>query len=243
MRTLMKIFLAVMMLAALLGPAQAATDILYFNDYSVGTDRMGEALGGLGAGYSVTTVTSSSDFATQIASGAYDLGIFMVQDYQSSTYADGITALGAFVAEGGRSIYTDWSINNTYAGLFGAAWTGSLNESPVQVAFPPLEFWLQNPVYLTNPGWGTYSMGVSGATVAATFPSTDGAIVLGNSGRSITNGFLTDTFVDGPSGVQLYINEIHYLTNPVPVPGAIWLLGSGLLGLGALRPLRLIRKR
>lgn len=243
MSKVLKIFLTLMMLVGLIGTAQASTSILYFNDYVVGTDRMAGALGGLGAGYSVTTVTSSSDFATQIGGGTYDLGIFMVQASGSSNYADGITALGAFVSGGGRSIYTDWIMDNGYAALFGASWTGGTNESQFTVTSAPLAVGITNPVYLTNPGWGVYSMGVSGSTVAATFPSTAGAIAIGNGGRSITNGFLTDTFVDGATGVQLYTNEIKYLSNPVPLPGAVWLLGSGLLGLGVFRPRRFIRKR
>lgn len=235
MPKVLKIFITLMMLLGLIRTAHASTSILYFGDYAIGTDRMAEALGSLGAGYSVTTVGSSSAFATQIGLGTYNLGIFMVQDSYPIDYNDGITALGTFVAGGGRSIYTDWYMDNTYAALFGATWTGNTNESSFNVTLGPLAAGISNPVSLTTPGWGTYSMGVTGPVVAATFPSIGGAIAIGNSGRSITNGFLTDTFADGATGVQLYTNEIKYLTDPVPLPGAVWLLGSGLLGLGVFR--------
>ncbi|MDY7001744.1 MAG: hypothetical protein SVS15_08185, partial [Thermodesulfobacteriota bacterium] len=103
-----------------LGTARAS-NILYFVDCLSGTDAMALALAG--SGHSVTTVGSSADFATQIGGGGYDLGVFMVQGSSSSNYGDGITALGSFVASGGRAIYTDWSIDNTYAALFDAAWS------------------------------------------------------------------------------------------------------------------------
>jgi len=30
------------------------------------------------------------------------------------------------------------------------------------------------------------------------------------------------------------IDEVYYSTTPIPIPSAVWLLGSGLLGLGVL---------
>ena len=76
-------------------------------------------------------------------------------------------------------------------------------------------------------------MGTNGPYIAATFSNGDGAIAV--SGRSITNGFLSDTFATGGDGVQLYLNEIDYVISLVPIPGAVWLLGPGLFGLVVLR--------
>lgn len=50
--------------------AQAA-NVLYFNDYNAGTDAMAQALAANGD----TVTTNSSNFATLISSGSYDLGI------------------------------------------------------------------------------------------------------------------------------------------------------------------------
>jgi hypothetical protein len=79
-------------------------------------------------------------------------------------------------------------------------------------------------------------MGLTDSTVAH-FNSGQGAIAYGTSGNSIVNGFLTDTFVDGAAGVQLYINEIQALTSEtVPEAGSsLLLLSLGLTGLLALR--------
>lgn len=223
-----------------LGPARAQS-ILYYVDLALGTDQMAAALTALPGSYTVTTATDPTDFATKIALGTFDLGIFFQQNSSGADYDAAFTALNTFVAGGGAAIATDWTRTDAHTTGLGAMFTGNTNETTVTVTDPALAVGISNPVDLFNPGWSVFSTGLSGTT-AATFASAEGAIVVGNGGRSIVNGFLSDTFVDGPEGVQLYTNEIvSVLATPVvPEPGSLAMLAGGGLAFGvfALRRMR-----
>ncbi|MBL8587791.1 MAG: PEPxxWA-CTERM sorting domain-containing protein [Methylobacteriaceae bacterium] len=138
--------------------------------------------------------------------------------------------LVAGVSGGGRLIYTDWR----QAGLDGAVFTGGVNETSLTLGLL-FGAGIVSPLAVTNPGWGTFSMGLAagpGAIVAATFGNGQGAIVVGSSGRTIVNGFLSDTV----ASQQLYANEINYmLSSGVPEPStwAMMLIGFAGLGLAA----------
>ena len=94
---------------------------------------------------------------------------------------------------------------------------------------PGLAAGLSNPVNLINPGWGVFATDMNGSA-AAVFPNLAAAIVSGNGGRTLFNGFLSDTFSDGAEGTQLYINEIGaVLGTPVPEPASLLLFGLGTL--------------
>jgi hypothetical protein len=213
--------------------AQAGS-ILYYNDLVVGTDQMAQALADLSGTHTTETALSSSDFASKLASGNYDLGILFIQNFFASSYSDAISALGSFVSAGGASIFTDWSRDDSAASLFGASYGGQINYSAFTISDPTLQNGVGSFVELSNPGWGTYSMGISSPNnLKATFSDGFGAISL--VGRSIVNGFLSDTFVNEAQGVALYTNEINMLLgntpSAVPVPAAVWLFGTGLAGL------------
>lgn len=231
MKRLVALLFAVM-IVGVASRADAAA-ILYFNDSVIGPDRMAEALAAVSGTHTVTTAGSVVDFATQLTGGGFDLAIFFQQNFPGfdSAYA----ALGTHIAGGGAAIGTDWTQNNAHAAVFGAAFSTGSNHSSFNVTDAALGFGLANPVNLTNPGWGTFSMDLSGGTSAAAWiGDPDAAIVIGNGGRTIFNGFLSDTFVDGAEGRQLFINEINLALGaasvPVPEPATLFLLGAGMAG-------------
>lgn len=208
--------------------------ILYWTDFALGTDRMAAALAA--SSHTVTTATSEGDFVTQVGAGGWDLVIFM---NQNTGNASAHAATIGWVTGGGRAILADWTQNGTTSAPFDASYTGSNNQTSVTVT-GVLAAGLTNPVLLLNPGWGTFSMGMSatgGGTSSGDFGNGDDAIVIGASGRTIVNGFLNDTFADAASGIQLYTNEINLLLGEVsvPIPGTLLLVGAGLLVLGVRR--------
>ncbi len=232
-------FSAIALLAIAAIPA-SAQNILYYNDYNVGTDSMGAALAALPVAYTVTTASDASDFVTKLSGGGYDLAVFFQQNSSGSGYDDAFSALATFIGGGGSAIAADWTLNGGHSAAFETGFTGGTNETSLTVTDASLAAGLGNPVELYNPGWGIFSTGLNGGTSAAVFGSGDSAIVIGNSGKTIFNGFLSDTFVDGAAGVQLYTNEIGYVLGDrvpggpdVPEPGALAMLaGMGLTGVG-----------
>ena len=184
--------------------------ILYFADGTVGTDRMRAAL--LASGYDVTFAISLGDFATRIATGEFRLGIFFQQSNSGGSHDAAFSALAAHVAAGGAAIAADWTRNAGHAAPFQALPTGSTNNTLVTVTHPSFTAGVSSPVTLTNPGWGVFSNGLtaaSGATCGGTFSNGQCAIVVGNGGRTVFNGFLGDTAVT--QGQQLYLNQINWV--------------------------------
>ena len=169
--------------------------MLYLRDAPIGPDRVAEALGVLG--HDVTLASDASDFQTQLESGAYDLGVIFVQTRPAVEYASAIAALSAFVENGGRALYADWSRNAALAAGFGAGFTGSdggriVHRSSVR----PGDTLLPNSIKLRNTGWFHATNGLTaltGSTVWRHLRERLTAIVRGPSGRSLVFGFLGDT--------------------------------------------------
>ena len=232
--------LAVSALLAVGLPARAAT-VLLFVDAFQGTDYVTPALTALG--HTVTTATDWTDFNNKLAGSPPQLAIALNQD--SSLGAD-LTTMTNYVNAGGHVIFTDWNETASFATLFNASWTGNDNQSPANFTNPTLSAGITNPQTLSNPGWGIFSMGLSagaGGTSVCSFP-TDSCAVLGNSGRTIILGFLSDT-PQGADGVRLWENIIGLVgfggpikQVPTAVPSlsdwALMALALALLAAGAL---------
>lgn len=115
------------------------------------------------------------------------------------------------------------------AAQFGSGFTGSNNQNQMTITDSKYG---SGTYDFTNPGWGTYTVGLTalpGSSVAGQWVNNDAAIVVGNSGRSLTYGFLNDTFSDSAQGEALYTSHLNTLAVPEP-SSTLGLLAFGALG-------------
>jgi hypothetical protein len=187
-------------------------------------DAFEQALTNTGTHYTVYNDFTSFDTALTSANPATDI---IILSSPSATYP-GTNNIDEFIAAGGRAIsavYFNDSRTAT-AAAFKATPVGE-NTSPL-----PVYDWggssfftgLTSPITFSN-SWvddGDRLQPTSGGTAVAGFVSTAGttnqaAIILGNSNRTIINGFIFDEIAQ-TQAVQLATNEIQYLnTNTAPV--------------------------
>lgn len=206
-----KIILAFFMLVCM-NISFAQVRVLYFCDGLAGADNMATALTNMGC--TVTSVTTSGDFQTQIATPSnFDMAIHFIQ----SNWPDpaSVNALATFMAiPGKKGMYCDWSRDNTLGAQVGVSFTGSINETTVTITDPALAASLTtNPFTLFNPGWGTFSTGLNalpGGVVAGTFGSGQAALVKTMGDNMLVFGFTGDCV----SSPEIFESAITYLSVP-----------------------------
>lgn len=221
--------------------SQANASVLFWNDWSTQTGALELGLQKLGMGY--TSALDENDFVTKVGTGGWDMVIFNNQNYGNDNAAN---AFSNWISGGGKGIASDWiSYHSNTQSAMEVSYTFNYNESPVYGTVHPIWNGLPADIALVNHGYGVFATGLNGLSVAATFGSGEAAIVVGNNGRSIMNGFLDDTYDTSTQldRTDLAVNEINFVLNgqrAVPEPAT--LLGFGIpmlmVGLGKLRQLR-----
>jgi len=221
--------------------ASAASILLY--DENTSNDIPQQALSNLGMAY---TVAGSGNFNSLLTTGGpWDL---VIMDVPSTIPSGGFSALGTYIAGGGRAMlsYWDLDIDPSLASAFEASVASSFTTPqnvhswnaghPVWAGVGSLtswnDIWGDNGDRLNATGSGV----ALGGFVPGAGTLNEAAIVLGNGGRTIVNGFLFDEIND-TNGVRLVENEIRFLLDgtAVPEPGTLALFGISLAGLAAVR--------
>jgi VCBS repeat-containing protein len=198
--------------------------ILYENQGNQHT-AFAAALSSLGLGY---TSADTSNFQSLIA--AADPANTLVLFSSPTTFPDP-TPLSNFIAAGGSAIMSLWYLEGypDVVDAFDATFQSSFMEPQ------PIYGWSESPILdgldqivFDSDNWGRNAWALSatadGEAIAgfAADPSSSGAIIVGNEGRTILNGFLFDDLVDGQA-VEMAKNQINFILNgtnqaPVVIP-------------------------
>ncbi|MEK7429980.1 MAG: PEPxxWA-CTERM sorting domain-containing protein [Pseudomonadota bacterium] len=209
------------------GAADAAVNILYRVDHTNGVDYVAQALNN--GAYNVTT--TSGDLSGYNLS-FYDIVVYLNQD--SNVPGGDVGRLDSYINSGGKLIFNTWQAGHP---SLGGDYGGKNNNDTLNVG-AVFDAGIGSPLSITKAGeWDTFSSSLipTSATIAATYSDGTAAILLGNGGRTIWNGFLNDSVASS----QLYGNQLSYLAGaisavPEPATWAMMITGFGLAG-SALR--------
>lgn len=232
----MRILSTLLFLAATVGPTQGA--VLLYN-HNATFDLANAALDDLGLAY---TQANASNFNTLLTGSTWDL---VVLDLPSNLPDGGFASLISYIAGGGKALMSFWALQShaDLAAAFEVQQVSSFFDTPA-VSFwdpdhpifdgvAPLSTWGDN---WSDDGDRLDPLGAAVALAGfATDPTTgEAAIVLGNNGMTLYNGFIWDNFSDQVNGRLLIANQIDFLlsqssTTAIPEPSTYAMLGSGLL--------------
>lgn len=220
----------------------ANAGILYYVDANNGL--VDSALTDLGLTYSIT---SHSNFLTDFNSQSWDMVI--IDTAGSGISTSNTTAIDNYINSGGKSIISHYFYNGNSAlsSAYDVAVTSSFS-SPLDV-----HLWdTSHEIFTGVTGMFDYSdsagdngdrfSAINGAQALAGFTpsitSNDAAIVLGNGGNTIANGWLFWDADINPNNTKLISNQVEYLLNgsvakEVPEPSTLAIFALSLMGLAS----------
>ena len=194
------------------------SDVLCYVDYDH-ADSM-YILGALEAlGYEVTQASSVDDLNQATLSDAYGMLIIFEQSGGVLDSLD-ISDLEAYISRGGKVMANSYWRRESLATCLDAAFTGSVDLTPMTITDDSVSDGVTNPVALRTDVWAVDTTGLtpaSGGVSLATFPSSESAIVWGNGGNTLLLGFLQDT-VPSTDGQKLFENLLRKIDGSTPMP-------------------------
>ncbi|WP_111641644.1 type 1 glutamine amidotransferase family protein [Marinimicrobium alkaliphilum] len=196
----------------------SGASVLYWAD-GISSDAEGDVfLAGLevlyGSGFiELTVATDGPDLLHEVESGEYDVIVLFAQSNPlSSNYHDPIVD---WVENDGRLIFGTYT-ESSDDGLFAALETtvsGSANHDTISFTSPRSRYGLSPELALFTLPWNTHSLGLEplgdGVSICQ-FDDGDSCAVLGNEGRTLQVGVLSDVF-PAEEGDQIVVNLLATL--------------------------------